>query len=134
MDLIYAVASPYPKARDCAGFQVRLQQGSATGEMGFNDRSLSALGSSLNPGRALASLATAAAVLGTYFMSFQTSIISFVLPPCRQLPFRLPLGTPSRFRAEMDAHAARIVVPENRVREVSRDEAESAHLSVRTVQ
>jgi hypothetical protein len=34
----------------------------------------------------------------------------------------------------MNALAARIVVPENRVREVSRDEAESANHSMRTVQ
>jgi hypothetical protein len=50
------------------------------------------------------------------------------------------IGIPLAFRdavallAEMDALAARIVVPENRVREVSRDEAESANHSVRTVQ
>jgi hypothetical protein len=51
VDLIYAVASPYPKARDCAGFQSGITAGFATGEMGFNinlrcknpERSLSVL-------------------------------------------------------------------------------------------
>jgi hypothetical protein len=33
-----AVASPIPKARDYAGFQVGLQQGFAPGEMGLNDK------------------------------------------------------------------------------------------------
>jgi hypothetical protein len=67
-------------------------------------------------------------------MSFQTSIIS--LRPAAVPIIAIPLAfrDASRFRAEMDALAARIVVPENRVREVSRDEAESANHSVRTVQ
>ena len=68
MDLIYAVASPYPKARDPPVFKVGLQQGFATGEMGFNDKFavFVRFGSWLfsNSGRALALPATDAAVLG----------------------------------------------------------------------